>query len=142
MRAPWETFCSRVQALADKCKPEKELSSFIKKSSSSRRKFGTQPRRNIERKLITTAALDVWKTFSDDEDAKTKEITPASDKKEPYFDETLDDSVQQDTIELGDSQDIDEEEEFKEAGDTYTHTSTSETITTRGLRVRNISSDS
>jgi hypothetical protein len=134
----WETFCSRVQALADKYKPEKQFSSFIQKSSSSsnhnrgqmspgpRKKFGTQPRSKVQRKLIKTAALDVWETFSDDEDVNTKEITPASDKKAPNFDETLDDSAQQDIIELGDSQDTDEEEELQQA----------ETITTRGRRKR------
>jgi hypothetical protein len=130
----WETFCSRVQALADKYKPEKQFSSFIQKSSSPRRKFGTQPRSKVQRKLNKTAPLDVWETFSDDEDVKTKEITPASDKNEPAFHEMFDEPVQEDTIELGDSQDTDEEAEFEQATDT--HTSTFENITTRGRRKR------
>jgi hypothetical protein len=131
----WETFCSRVQALADKYKPEKQFSSFIQKSSSPRRKFGTQPRSKVQRKLLKTAPLDVWETFSDDEDVKTKEITPTSDKKEPTFHEMPDDSVQDTTIDLGDSHDTDEEAEFEQAA-ADTHTSASETITTRGRRKR------
>jgi hypothetical protein len=139
----WDMFCSRVQALADKYQPEKQFSSFIQKSSSSnnhnrgvgpqmsptpRRKFKTQPRSKVQRKL---AAMDsVWETFSDDEDFKTKEITPTSDKKEPIFDEPHDDSMQQDAVNLGDMQDTDEKE-FQQAV-----SSTSEVITTRGRRKR------
>jgi predicted outer membrane repeat protein len=137
----WETFCSRVQALADKYKPEKQFSTFIQNSSKKggavatakpRRKFGTQSgghnNRNRPTKLIKTAALDdSWETFSDDDqDENTREITPSSVKKESTFDEAL-----EDPIALDDNQD-DEDLQAQAAEDIQM----SETITSRGRRKR------